>query len=72
MTTDTPNEAKNPAKTESLMPSYLAAIVLIIGSAADAIALYSLPTYRSNLLFVFVFAFLAYVLGQTIVKRRAK
>ena len=66
------NTATPSTKTESLMPSYLAAIALLIGSAADAIALYMSPTYKSNLLFVFVLAYLVYVLGQMIEKRRAK
>jgi hypothetical protein len=59
-------------KTESLMPSYLAAITLLVGSTADAIALYMSPTYKSNLLFVFVLGYLVYVLGQTIERRRTK
>ena len=61
----------NPATAQSMMPSFLAAIVLLIGSSADALALFFRPGYTSNLLFVFVFAYLAYCFGLWIERRRA-
>jgi hypothetical protein len=73
MNTDTPSTStKSDLNAKGMMPHYLAAITLTVGAAADAMALYLSPTYKSNLLLVFVLGYLAYVLGQAIEKRRAK
>jgi hypothetical protein len=67
---------KIPAKPASglqakgMMPSILAAIVLLIGGIADALGLYFYSWYKGSLVLVFALGFLAYCLGLAIERRR--
>jgi hypothetical protein len=64
------DKASGNPQVKGMMPSMLAAVVLLIGGIADAYMLYTYAWYKSSLVIVFGLGFLAYCLGLWIEKRR--